>query len=115
MTHPTDDAVPARSDHVLLCRVSGPDGAQLREFLETSGAESACRPVARRTADGLETVAVLTGEQLEVARATRSADQVQIEVLEDLTAQQPARRGEVGDGNRFAARGAVPRGLGRKE
>lgn len=115
MTHPTDEVDPARRDHVLLCRASSPDPEQLREFLETSGAEPACRPVARRTEQGYETTAVLTGAQLEAARSSRSAREVAVDVLEDLTDQALARRNEVGAGNRFEVRGAIPRGLGRKE
>ena len=115
MTHPADEVDPAGRDHVLLCRLSSPDVGQLREFLDTSGADSACRPVARRTEDGYETTAVLTGEQVELARSSRSVRPVAIEVLEDLTEQAPARRREVSAVNRFEARGAVPRGLGRKE
>jgi hypothetical protein len=36
-------------------------------------------------------------------------------VLENQTETGLRRQAEVGEGNRFAARGEVPRGLGRKE
>lgn len=97
----------------MLCRLSGPDADRLREFLDDTRAESACRPVARRTEEGVETVVLLTGEQVDAARSSRSA--VTVEVLEDLAEQSAERRGQVGEGNRYATRGAVPRGLGRKE
>lgn len=111
MSTPTESS--PDDQRTVLCRLSGPDADQLREFLEDSRAESACRPVARRTGEGVETVVLLTGEQVDAARSSRGA--VTVEVLEDLTEQSAERRSQVGDGNRYAARGAVPRGLGRKE
>ncbi|MGK4579709.1 hypothetical protein [Kitasatospora sp. HPMI-4] len=41
-------------------------------------------------------------------------DGVTVRVLEDATATGRARQAEVGQGNRYAARGQVPRGLGLK-
>ena len=40
---------------------------------------------------------------------------VSLEVVENVTEAGLQRQREVGEGNRFAARGEVPRGLGRKE
>jgi hypothetical protein len=39
---------------------------------------------------------------------------VDVEVVDDATATGQARQAEVGIGNRFAERGALPHGLGRK-
>lgn len=106
---------PAPRDHLVRCRVTGADAPALRAFVETSGADTGCRPVARRTDDGIEAFVVLTRGQLDAVRATRAGQDVVVEEVEDLTEAEPARRAEVGTGDRFAARGAVPRGLGRKE
>lgn len=110
---PTGTPAPAPHDHVVRCRVTGADARALRRFVEETAADTGCRPVARRTPDGLETFVVVTRAQVEAARATRQ--DVVVEELEDLTATEAARRAEVGTGDRYAARGAVPRGLGRKE
>jgi hypothetical protein len=58
---------------------------------------------------------LLTRAQLGRVRATRAGAGVVIEEVEDVTAAQQAARAEVGPGNRFAQRGDVPHGLGRKE
>jgi hypothetical protein len=108
-------AGPAAQDaqnDVLWCRVTGPDPQSLRDFVETSGADSGCRPVARRTERGLIAWLELTQAALDAARASRAGSLVEIEVLENLTQTQAARQAEVGAGDRYAQRGAVPRGLG---
>lgn len=104
---------PAPHEHRVWCRVTGAGAAELRAFLETSGAEPGCRPVARRTSEGLEVLVEVTRGQLDAARAARA--DVVIEELEDLTESEGARRAEVGSGDRYSARGQVPHGLGRKE
>jgi len=97
----------------VWCRVAGPTPGALRDFLDATGADPGCRPVARRTSDGVEVLVEITRARLDSARASR-ADLV-IEELEDLTEVESQRRAEVGRGDRFAARGAVPHGIGRKE
>ncbi|MDT0165973.1 hypothetical protein Q9R32_10420 [Actinotalea sp. AC32] len=105
---------PAPHDHLVRCRVTGADADALRDFVATSGADTGCRPVARRTPSGLETFVVLTRGSLAVARVTRAGRGVVVEELEDLTVTGRARQAEVAP-RRFTARGDVPRGLGRKE
>ncbi len=102
-------------EHVFRYRVIGPDADQLRTFIAESGADASCRPVAVRSEAGLTVQLLLTRTQLGRARATRAGDGVVIEEVEDVTAAQQAARAEVGPGNRFAQRGDVPHGLGRKE
>ena len=112
---------PAAQDNLLRCRVQAPDRAAMRDFIETSGAEVGCRPVATRTDAGLTSYVELTGAQVTAARSViddTRADAIQLEVIEDLTAALAERRSEVAAGNRFApdARGdTLPRGVGRKE
>lgn len=98
-------------EHVLRYRVTAPDADALRAFLAESGADVSCRPVAVRTDDGLVAQVLLTRAQL---RTTRAAPGVRLDEEEDVTAAQEAARADVPTGDRFARRGAVPRGLGRK-
>ncbi|MFE7447211.1 hypothetical protein ACFU7X_42920, partial [Streptomyces chartreusis] len=54
-------------------------------------------------------------DQLDRARAARSAPLVDITAVENVTDNWLARKEEVGAGDRYADRDAVPHGLGRKE
>ena len=74
-----------------------------------------CRPVVRRRGADFVVDAYLPEEQLDAARGSRAASGVSLEVVENVTEAGLHRQREVGEGNRFAARGQVPRGLGRKE
>lgn len=112
MTQPTD---PGPEDPLVRCRVTGPDPEALRRFVSESGADASCRSVAVRTDAGLEMQALLTRSQLASARSARSAAEVEIEEVEDVSASQRAARADLGPGTRYAQRGEVPRGLGRKE
>jgi hypothetical protein len=71
--------------------------------------------VARRSASGFSVDTYLPESRLEAARSGRAASGVSLTVLENQTLTGRERQAEVGDGNRFAARGELPRGLGRKE
>jgi hypothetical protein len=102
-------------EHVYRYRVVGPDAERLRTFIADSGADASCRPVAVRSDAGLTVQLLLTRAQLGRVRASRAGDGLVIDEVEDVTAAQQAARAEVGPGNRFAQRGAVPHGLGRKE
>lgn len=106
----TQDPVPP-DDHVRRYRITAPDLDTLRSFIAESGAEVSCRPVAVRTDRGLEAQVLSTGAQLGSTRSTA----VEIEEIEDVTASQDAAQADVPTGDRFTSRGAVPRGLGRKE
>lgn len=106
---------PVPDEHVFRYRVLGPDVERLRTFIADSGADASCRPVAVRSEAGLTVQLLLTRAQLGRVRATRAGDGLEIEEVEDVTAAQQAARAEVGPGNRFAQRGEVPHGLGRKE
>jgi hypothetical protein len=74
-----------------------------------------CRPVVRRRGTEFVLDAYLPEAQLDAARGSRAAGGVSLEVVENVTEVGLQRQQEVGEGNRFAARGQIPRGLGRKE
>ena len=107
MTGPSDDPV-------VRCHVVAPTADDLRAFVDEVQPDIGCRPVARRSGNGLAIDVYLQRSRLDAARGARSAAAVTLEEVEDVTANWQSRRQEVGRGDRFAARGAVPRGLGRK-
>jgi hypothetical protein len=108
VTAPSDDPV-------VRCHVVAPTADDLRAFVDEVQPDIGCRPVARRSAEGLAIDVYLQRSRLDAARGARSAAAVTLEEVEDVTANWQSRREEVGRGDRFAARGVVPRGLGRKE
>lgn len=106
------DEVPA----VFRCHVVAEDAEALRNFIKETRPDTGCRPVARDTAAGLGIDLNFRQDQLDSARSvSRSAPRVDITAVENITENWHARKQEVGEGDRFAARGALPRGLGRKE
>jgi hypothetical protein len=102
-------------EHLVRYRVTGADADTLRAFLAESGADTSCRPVAVQTATGLAVQVLLRRSQLEGVRALRSAGGLDIEEVEDVTAAQQAAHADLGPGTRYAQRGDLPHGLGRKE
>jgi hypothetical protein len=90
--------------------------ADLKAFTdEVQPDDLGCRPVVRRRGAEFVVDAYLPEEQLDAARRSRAAGGVSLEVVENVTEAGLQRQREVGEGNRFAARGEIPRGLGRKE
>ena len=102
-------------DPVIRIRVIATTLDSLRGFIEETEADLGCRPAARRTDTGFVTDIYLPESRLAAARTSRSAVNVDLTVVENTTEVGLARQAEVGRGNRFAARGALPLGLGRKE
>ncbi|MEE1765099.1 MULTISPECIES: hypothetical protein [unclassified Streptomyces] len=100
---------------VFRCHVVAEDAEALREFIKETRPDTGCRPVARPTATGLGLDLYFRQDQLDSARSARSAPRVHLTTVENITENWHARKQEVGEGDRFAARGAVPRGFGRKE
>jgi hypothetical protein len=100
---------------VYRVRIEAASLSDLRAFLDEIGPDLGCRAVARRSAAGFTIDSLLPESEIETARSSRSASQVTLTVLENLTEVGRERQAEVGDSNRFAARGEIPRGLGRKE
>jgi hypothetical protein len=87
----------------------------LKEFADETEPDLGCRATARRRDGGYVIDAYLPETRLEAARSARSAGKVSIRIVENATETGGQRQQEVGKGNRFASRGEVPRGLGRKE
>lgn len=89
--------------------------ADLKAFADDTQADLGCHPVARKVARRFMMHAYLPEEQLATARTRRAAERVTIRVIENATEVGRQRQREVGTGNRFANRGQIPIGLGRKE
>lgn len=102
-------------ESILQVRLVAASLDALRDFIRDTQPDLGCRPVAKRHGDGFVTDVYLPEPRLQAARALRSAAAVEISVIDNITESGRARQAEVGKGNRFAARGSVPRGLGRKE
>ncbi|MFF3334038.1 hypothetical protein ACFYWX_31555 [Streptomyces sp. NPDC002888] len=101
---------------VYRCRVVAEDADALRAFIAETGPDLGCRAVARGSrAGGVELDLYFPEGRLDRARGSRAASLVDITEVENVTENWRARREEVGSGDRFAARDAVPHGLGRKE
>ena len=100
---------------VFRVRVEAATLSDSRAFIDEIEPDLGCRAVARQSAAGFTIDAFLPESQLETARAGRAASQVSLTVLENQTEIGRERQAEVGEGDRFAARGEIPRGLGHKE
>ncbi len=101
---------------VIRIRIEAPTMADLRAFTdEIRPADLGCRAIPRRTEGGLVVDGYLPETQLQAARGSRAAARVSLRVIENATETGRERQREVGEGDRFAARGEVPRGLGLKE
>ncbi|WFB11205.1 hypothetical protein LRS74_32345 [Streptomyces sp. LX-29] len=106
---------PPAEEPVLRCHVVARTTEELRAFIDEVGPDVGCRAVARPSGEGVGIDLYLKQGQLDRARSARSAPAVTIMPVENVTENWTARKGEVGHGDRYASRGAVPHGLGRKE
>lgn len=100
---------------VFRCHVVAENAEALREFVRETQPDVGCRPVARGSRAGVGLDVYFRRDQLDRARTARSAPLVDITAVENITENWRARKEEVGGGDRFADRDAVPHGLGRKE
>jgi len=88
----------------------------LRAFTDEIGpADLGCRAIPRQTEGRFVIDGYLPETQLQAARGSRAASRVSLIVIENASELGRERQREVGEGNRFASRGEIPRGLGRKE
>ena|SRR5215204_2301797 len=88
----------------------------LRAFTDEIGpADLGCRAIPRQTEGRFVIDGCLPETQLQAARGSRAASRVSLIVIENASELGRERQREVGEGNRFASRGEIPRGLGRKE
>ncbi len=88
---------------------------ELRAFTDETQPDLGCRAIARRTETGYVIDAYLPESRLEATRGVRSAVGITLKVIENTTEVGRERQKQVGKGNRYAVRGAIPRGLGKKE
>ena len=102
-------------ESVVRVEIEAPTIADLRAFIDEVQPDLGCRAVPRRRGDAFVIDVYLPEAQLPAARDARAAGRVSLRVVENATDVGRERQQDVGDGNRFAARGEVPRGLGRKE
>jgi hypothetical protein len=100
---------------IIRVEISAATLDDLRQFTDEAKPDLGCRATARRTDEGFAIDAYIPEAELETAQAARSASRVSLRIIENATEVGRQRQQEVGEGNRFAARGEVPRGLGRKE
>ncbi|WP_328429815.1 hypothetical protein [Streptomyces sp. NBC_00443] len=100
---------------VVRCHVVAENAEALREFVHETHPDVGCRAVARGSGAGVGLDLYFRQDQLDRARSARSAPKVDITTVENVTDNWLARKEEVGEGDRFADRDAVPHGLGRKE
>jgi hypothetical protein len=87
----------------------------LRAFADEIQPDLGCRAIARKVDDKFVIDAYLAEGELQAARGSRAADRVSLRTIEDATEVGRERQKEVGEGDRFAARGQIPRGLGTKD
>ncbi len=88
---------------------------ELKALTDEIQPDLGCRPIVRRRGDELVVNAYLSESQIDAARGSRAAGGAAVRVLENATEAGLQRQGEVAEGNRYAVRGAIPRGLGEKE
>jgi hypothetical protein len=77
---------PPSDDPVVRCHVVAPTADDLRAFVDEVQPDIGCRPVVRRSGNGLATDVYLQRSRLEAARGARSAAAVTLEEVEDVTA-----------------------------
>lgn len=89
--------------------------ADLRAFTDEIQPDLGCRAIPRQKDGKFVIDAYLPETQLEAAHKVRTASRVSLRIIENATEIGRERQKEVGEANRFSARGQIPRGLGRKE
>ena len=101
---------------IFHIQIEAPTLGDLRAFTdEIRPADLGCRAIPRQDEGKFVIDGYLPDTQLQAARASRTASRVSLRVIENATEVGRERQREVAEGNRFASRGQVPRGLGRKE
>lgn len=102
-------------ESIIRLRVVAPTLEDLKAFIDEVQADVGCRAVARRGVEGFALDVYVAESQVQAVRDSRTARRVALETVENATEVGRQRQLEVGQGDRYAARDQVPRGLGRKE
>ena len=87
----------------------------LRAFTDEIRPDLGCRAIPRQIEGKFVIDAYLSQSQLQAAQARHTDNRIALRIIENATEVGRERQSEVGEGNRFTARGQVPHGLGRKE
>ncbi len=103
------------NESIIHFQIQAPTLADLKRFTDEIRPDLGCRAVPRRIGGMFVLDAYLPESQLEMAQEMRATTRVSLQVIENATEVGRERQREVGEENRFAARGQVPHGLGRKE
>ena len=88
---------------------------ELRAFLTQSQLDFGCRAVARPHDGGFVTDVYASESEISRLQSARAASAVRVTRRQNASAEGRARQAETSRANRFAARVAVPRGVGIKE
>jgi subtilisin family serine protease len=88
---------------------------ELRDLLKHSRIDFGCRPIARPRDGGFVTEVYASDPEIRRLQSARAVGSVRMTRRHNASAEGRARQGEASRSNRFAARAAVPRGLGIKE
>jgi len=102
------------SDEILHIRIEAETLDDLRTFVSQVEIDLGCRAIAVRSETGFAIDGWISDTLLMEARLSHAVSKVIIEVVDNATQTGRLRQKEVGRGDRFASRSAVPRGLGRK-
>jgi hypothetical protein len=97
-------------EKIVRVLITAPDKASLTAVLREQQADFACAAQRRHETGAVSVEAYVPESRLDALRRYP----VKIDLLEDASATARARQAEVGRGNRYAEKNAVPRGLGRK-
>ena len=103
------------NESIIHIQIEAPTLAKLKTFTDEIQPDLGCRAIPRQMEGKFVIDAYLPEAQLQAAWSSRAASDVVLHIIENATRISRERQQEVGGGNRFAARGEVPRGLGRKE
>lgn len=104
-----------KQESIIHIQIEAPTLADLRAFADENNPDLGCRATPKQRDGKFVVDAYLPESQLEPARRSRTASRVSIRIIENATEVGRERQKEVGERNRFAVRGQIPRGLGRKE
>jgi hypothetical protein len=102
-------------ESIIHIQIAASTLADLRAFADEVKPDLGCRAIPRQREGRFVVDAYLPETQLQAAQRSRTASRVSIRVIENATEVGRERQKEVGGRDRFAVRGQVPRGLGRKE
>jgi hypothetical protein len=100
---------------IIRIQIEAAELTDLRAFIDEIQPDVGCRAVAREVEGKFVVDVYIPEPQLQAARGARSSSRVAIRIVENATEVGRQRQAEVGEGDRFAERGTIPRGLGRKD